>query len=179
MSCPSHPPWLDHSNFTRRSVQVLKLLIMQLCRLFWLHYSHFQASCHIAFKTCWTRCLLCGQCRIKYSIRKSKQEVLGRTNRLPFLIRHGPHRKRSKLLATIRWLLQSRCLAKIKNYTYRHTDRWEGFMKHAVEMGSGAMIYSYVPSFIKNGSAIQKLIRGYTNTQTARRSHKPTFIFSK
>jgi hypothetical protein len=29
-------------------------------------------------------------------------------------------------------------------------------MKYAVEMGSGAMIY--IPSFIKTGSAIQKLI---------------------
>jgi hypothetical protein len=24
-----------------------------------------------------------------------------------------------------------------------HTDRWEGFMKYAVKMGSGAMIYTY------------------------------------
>jgi hypothetical protein len=31
-------------------------------------------------------------------------------------------------------------------------------MKYAVEMGSGAMIY--IPSFIKIGSAIQKLIGG-------------------
>jgi hypothetical protein len=23
----------------------------------------------------------------------------------------------------------------------RHTDKWEGFMKYAVEMGSGAMMY--------------------------------------
>jgi hypothetical protein len=37
-------------------------------------------------------------------------------------------------------------------------------MKYAVEMGSGAMIY--IPSFIKIGSAIKKLIRGYTDTQT-------------
>jgi hypothetical protein len=39
-------------------------------------------------------------------------------------------------------------------------------MKYAVEMGSGAMIY--LPSFIKIGSCIQKLIKGYRNTQTAR-----------
>jgi hypothetical protein len=39
-------------------------------------------------------------------------------------------------------------------------------MKHAVEMGSGAMIY--ITSFIKIGSSIQKLIRGYTDTQTYR-----------
>jgi hypothetical protein len=35
-----------------------------------------------------------------------------------------------------------------------------GFTKYAVEMGSGSMIYSYIPSFIKIGSDIQKLIRG-------------------
>jgi hypothetical protein len=34
----------------------------------------------------------------------------------------------------------------------------EGFIKYAVEMGSGAMIY--LPNFIKIGSGIQKLIEG-------------------
>jgi hypothetical protein len=29
MPCPSHPPWLDHSNYSERRVQVMKLLIMQ------------------------------------------------------------------------------------------------------------------------------------------------------
>jgi hypothetical protein len=40
-------------------------------------------------------------------------------------------------------------------------------MKCAVEMGSGAVIY--IPSFIKIGSAIQKLLGGggYKDTQTA------------
>jgi hypothetical protein len=38
-------------------------------------------------------------------------------------------------------------------------------MKYAVEMDSGAMIY--IPSSIKFGYAIQKLIRGYVDTQTA------------
>jgi hypothetical protein len=42
-----------------------------------------------------------------------------------------------------------------------HTD--EGFMKYAIEMSSGAMIY--IPSFIKIGSGIQKLIvGGFTDT---------------
>jgi hypothetical protein len=51
-------------------------------------------------------------------------------------------------------------------------------MKYAVEMGSGAMIY--IPGFIKIGSGIQKLIGGgFTDTQTACRSHKPTLILSK
>jgi hypothetical protein len=27
MPCPSHPPWLHHSNYTLRRVQVMKLLI--------------------------------------------------------------------------------------------------------------------------------------------------------
>jgi hypothetical protein len=44
----------------------------------------------------------------------------------------------------------------IGGYTYRHTDQQERFMKHTVEMDSGAIIY--IPSFIKIGSAIQNLI---------------------
>jgi hypothetical protein len=44
-------------------------------------------------------------------------------------------------------------------------------MKYAVQMGSGVMIY--IPSFIKIGSGIQKLMeRG--DTQTGWISHKPT-----
>jgi hypothetical protein len=46
-------------------------------------------------------------------------------------------------------------------------------MKHAVEMGSDAMIY--IPDFIKIGSGIQKLMGGgLTDTLTAFKSHKPT-----
>jgi hypothetical protein len=37
-----------------------------------------------------------------------------------------------------------------------HTDRWEGFLKYAVEMGSAAMVY--IPRFIKIGSGNEKLI---------------------
>jgi hypothetical protein len=33
-------------------------------------------------------------------------------------------------------------------------------MKFAVEIGSGAMIYSYIPSFMKIGSVIHNLIGG-------------------
>jgi hypothetical protein len=36
MSHPSHPPWLDHSNYTWQWVQALKLLLM--------HFS--LTSCH-------------------------------------------------------------------------------------------------------------------------------------
>jgi hypothetical protein len=45
-----------------------------------------------------------------------------------------------------------------------------GFGKYAVEMGSGAMIY--IPSLIKTGSAIQRLIG--RATQAGWRSYKPT-----
>jgi hypothetical protein len=64
----------------------------------------------------------------------------------------------SGCLPTIRGFLPSRCLAAVRGYTYRHTDSWEGFMKYAVEMGSGAVIY--ISSFIKAGSGIQMLIGG-------------------
>jgi hypothetical protein len=48
-------------------------------------------------------------------------------------------------------------------------------MKYAIEMGSGGKIY--IPSFIKIGSGIQKLIVGeYTDTGKGWRSHEPTFI---
>jgi hypothetical protein len=36
MPCPSHTPWLDCSNYTRRGVQVVKLLIIQFSLPF--HY---------------------------------------------------------------------------------------------------------------------------------------------
>jgi hypothetical protein len=46
-------------------------------------------------------------------------------------------------------------------------------MEYAAEMGSRAVIY--VPSFIKIGSGIQKWVSGgFTDTQTAWRSHKYT-----
>jgi hypothetical protein len=48
-----------------------------------------------------------------------------------------------------------------------HTDTLtdeKGFMKDAVEMGSGAMIYT--PSYMKIGSGIQKLTGGHRHTDT-------------
>jgi hypothetical protein len=45
MPCPSLPPWLEHSNYTWRTVQVMKLLIMQFSPTFcyfnslWSKYS--------------------------------------------------------------------------------------------------------------------------------------------
>jgi hypothetical protein len=43
--------------------------------------------------------------------------------------------------------------SKDRRFTYRHIDRWEEFVKYAVEMDSGAMIY--IPGFINIGSGIQ------------------------
>jgi hypothetical protein len=54
------------------------------------------------------------------------------------------------------------------------TDYWEGFMKYAVEMGSGAMIY--IRSFIKIGSGIQKLIGGIHRQHGDRISLLPFFL---
>jgi hypothetical protein len=48
-------------------------------------------------------------------------------------------------------------------------------MKYTVEMGSGAMIY--VPSFIKVGSAIQKLIAGDTHTDTQKGDQISLLLF--
>jgi hypothetical protein len=47
-------------------------------------------------------------------------------------------------------------LVTIWGYTCRHTDLLEGFMKYAVEMGSGAMLG--IQSFGKIDSGIHKLI---------------------
>jgi hypothetical protein len=55
-------------------------------------------------------------------------------------------------VAAVTFLL-SPCLAKVEGYTYRHTDRWEGFMKCAAEMSSGAMIY--IPSFLRLVQALK------------------------
>jgi hypothetical protein len=49
-------------------------------------------------------------------------------------------------------------------------------MKYPVEMGSGGMMY--IPSFIKIGSGIQRLM-GWAETQVTWLSHKPMFILFK
>jgi hypothetical protein len=95
-----------------------------------------------------------------------KTRTSGKTDRLISLIRHGPHRKR--LVQQVLYccvcircrgnVIRGRCLVTIGGYRYRHRDWWEGFMKYAVEMDSGAMIY--IPSVIEIGSGIQKLMGG-------------------
>jgi hypothetical protein len=44
-------------------------------------------------------------------------------------------------------------------------------MKYAVEMGSGAMVYTYIPSFLKISLGIQKLIGGDTQTHRQEGDH--------
>jgi hypothetical protein len=39
--------------------------------------------------------------------------------------------------------LQSRCLVKIRGDAYRHTDRWEGSKKYAIEMAQ-VPLYMYI-----------------------------------
>jgi hypothetical protein len=56
--------------------------------------------------------------------------------------------------------LPSCCLAMIGGYTYRHTKRWEEFMKYATEMGSGAMTYKFHKDCFRHS----KLIVGDTQT---------------
>jgi hypothetical protein len=51
-------------------------------------------------------------------------------------------------IATVTFL-PSPCLATIDEYTYILTDWLEGFMKYAIEMGSGDIIY--IPSFVNTG----------------------------
>jgi hypothetical protein len=42
-------------------------------------------------------------------------------------------------------------------------------MKYTAEVDSGAVIYTYIPNFIKTGSGIQMLLGGtHTDTQTER-----------
>jgi hypothetical protein len=73
------------------------------------------------------------------------------------LIRQVPHRKRLQQFFHCCVCIRCRGNIWIGGNIYAITD-WKGFMKYAVEMGSGAMIY--IPSLIKIGSAIQKLIGG-------------------
>jgi hypothetical protein len=94
----------------------------------------------------------------RYSLHNSSiTRSSGRNYCLLSLIRHGPYRKHASknssivvcVFAATVTFSPGRRLATIWRYTYKHTDRWQEFMKYAVEMGSGAMIY--VPSLMKIG----------------------------
>jgi hypothetical protein len=74
--------------------------------------------------------------------------------------------------------LRSRCLSTVIVYTYRHTGWWEGFMKYAVQMSSGAMIYVHT-KFYKDWFKYSKSNRKRVFRHTAWWSHKPILIFSK
>jgi hypothetical protein len=94
---------------------------------------------------------------------------------------HRPTDTRPTILLLLRLFvaavtfLSSRCLPTIEGI-HRLMG---GFMKYAVEMGSGAIIYVHT-KFRYDWFRHSKVNReGFTDTQTALRSHKPTFIFSK
>jgi hypothetical protein len=74
-------------------------------------------------------------------------------------------------LLKVEYIYRTVAQQKQREYTYRHTDWWEEFMKYPTEVDSGATVY--IPSFIKISSDNSKVCRG-TSTQTRRRSHKPT-----
>jgi hypothetical protein len=49
-------------------------------------------------------------------------------------------------------------------------------MKYAVEIGSGGMMY--LPSFVKIGSGVKKLMEGiHRHTDSMERFHKPALFF--
>jgi hypothetical protein len=67
------------------------------------------------------------------------------------------------------------CLSNLRDCNVGIID--ERFMKYAVQMGSGAMIYK--PSFIKTGSGIQTLLGDitYIDTMTHRQQGDLTSLF--
>jgi hypothetical protein len=77
------------------------------------------------------------------------------------------------------YTLPNRCLATIWAIHIQAHRLMGGI--YEVRRWDGLSCQIYIPSFIKIGSGIQILIGGggFTDTQTAWRSHKPTFIFSK
>jgi hypothetical protein len=77
MPCLSHPPWLDHSNYTWRSVQVMKLLVMQLSPI----SSHFIRP----YLTKPKRLTCCLQ-----SLAPDSPKLMGNATDLPCRLAHGP-----------------------------------------------------------------------------------------
>jgi hypothetical protein len=102
----------------------------------------------------------------KQESRLKIQEVLGRTNRLLSLIRHGPHWKR-RVQQFFYCCLYIRYSGNVSTEPLPINDRGihiqtRRLMSYTVEMGSGAMIY--VPSFMKIGSGHSKVKRKDTQT---------------
>jgi hypothetical protein len=73
-------------------------------------------------------------------------------------------------------LIPSRCLATVADYRYGDTDWWEEFMKYVIETSSGVILH--LSNFMRIGSGIKNVQEGgYTDTHTAKWSHKITFYF--
>jgi hypothetical protein len=97
------------------------------------------------------------------------QDVLGGTDWLLSFdtIRIALKTTRPSIFSTAAWVffseiifLPSRCLATIREYTYRYTHWWEGFMKYAAETGSAA-------KFRKDWFRHSKVDSGDTSDSTA------------
>jgi hypothetical protein len=106
------------------------------------------------------------------------REIHRQTNRPLWYDRTAQKPRRQTIILLLRIFFTAgtwspnRYLAKIGGweYTYRHTNWCEGFMKYSVEMGSNAM--TYTPSFITTGPGIRKFMVGGEDIQTHR--HKNT-----
>jgi hypothetical protein len=94
MPRPSHPPWLDNSNYTWRTIHVMKLLIMQFSPASY-HFIALRSKYSLQTIMRRLKLLVFKDTFIKMlQVIKVIQEVLWRTNRLLSLIRHGPRWKR-------------------------------------------------------------------------------------
>jgi hypothetical protein len=90
--------------------------------------------------------LISGLCMFYHNFYCTFTKVLGRTNRLLSFGTTQTHSKSrlQKCFFCAGTCLPNSCVATMRLYsTYGHTDLWEAFMKHAVETGSGAMIYMW------------------------------------
>jgi hypothetical protein len=111
-----------------------------------------------------------------------KQEVLWRTTAYFHLVRHRKHSKQRvqqffyccMCIGSSGKVLPSLCLPRIGDIS--HADWWEGFMKYAVETGSGPLHTKFYKDCFRHSKFKRE---GYTDTQTALWSHKPTLIFFK
>jgi hypothetical protein len=176
---------------------------MQRCNYLRISYGNYfhsyrQTILHRIHVVLYTMDTYIGATTVFFKVLLLKQNVLGRTNRLLSLIRHGPHWKRRVqqffyCCVCIRFRRNvsteplprndkgiftepSRCLPTKGGYTYRHTDWWDGIYNYAVEIGAGAVIY--IPSFIKIDLRVQKLTGGYTDTHTNQHTHTESNVIS-
>jgi hypothetical protein len=90
-----------------------------------------------------------------------KREVLGRI--AYSLMQYGLHRKQCTqqfyCCVCIHYHVNvfTKLLPSNDRGTHTDTGWWEAFMKYTIQTDSGAMMYEYIPSFMKTGPGVQKL----------------------